>query len=85
MRRKVVRKFIRVVFYSSGLFPVQLTLFCTVVSLKVLPTIVFEVETKVLDTEMFPQHTIADLNCGITIIVFFSQKKSLRRQQYLKK
>ena len=40
--------------------------------------IVFEVETKVLDTEKFPQHNIADLNAGITIIVLFSQQKPTR-------
>ena len=27
--------------------------------------IVFHAETKVLDTKIFPQHTIADLNSGI--------------------
>ena len=32
--------------------------------------IVYDVETKVLDTEIFLQHTIADLNSGITFIVF---------------
>ena len=37
--------------------------------------IVFEVETKVLDTEIFPQYAIADLNSSITIIVLFSQEK----------
>ena len=40
--------------------------------------IVFELETKVLDTEIFPQHTVTDLNSGITIIVSFSQEKPLR-------
>ena len=39
--------------------------------------IVFDVATKVLDTETFPQPTIADLNSGITLTVFFSQEKSL--------
>ena len=38
--------------------------------------IVFEVETKDLDTEIFPQYAIADLNSSITIIVLFSQEKS---------
>ena len=32
----------------------------------------------VLDTKIFPQHTIADLNSGITFIVLFSQEKHLR-------
>ena len=40
--------------------------------------IVCGVATKVLDTEIFPQHTIADLNFGITIMVLFSQDKPLR-------
>ena len=40
--------------------------------------IVFDVATKVLDTENFPQHTIADLNSGITLILLFSQEKLLR-------
>ena len=40
--------------------------------------IVFEVETKVLDTEIFPHHTITDLNSGITFIVLFSKDKPLR-------
>ena len=41
--------------------------------------IVFEVATKALDREKFPQHTIADLNySGITFIVLFSQEKPLR-------
>ena len=37
-------------------------------------------EDKVLNKELFPQHTIPDLNCGITFIfiVLFSQEKSLR-------
>ena len=37
---------------------------------------VFDAEIKVLDTEIFPQHTIADLNSGITFILF-SQEKPL--------
>ena len=37
--------------------------------------IVFEVEAKVLDTEIFSQQTITDRNSGITIIVLFSQEK----------
>ena len=40
--------------------------------------IVFEVETKALDTEVFSQYTIADLNSCITIIALFSEEKSLR-------
>ena len=38
--------------------------------------IIYDVATKVLDIELFPQHTIADLNSGITFIVYFSQVKS---------
>ena len=40
--------------------------------------IVFEVETKVLDTEICPQHTITDLIPGITFIVLLSKEKPLR-------
>ena len=37
--------------------------------------IVYDVATKVLDTDLFPQHTITDMNSGITFIVLFSQEK----------
>ena len=40
--------------------------------------IVFDAETKILDTEIFPQHTIADLNSGFTTIVLFNQEKPLQ-------
>ena len=40
--------------------------------------IVYGVVKKVLDTELFPQHSIADLNSGIAIIVLLSQEKPLR-------
>ena len=40
--------------------------------------IVYNVATKVLDTEIFPQHDIAGLISGITFIVLFSQEKPLR-------
>ena len=39
--------------------------------------IVYDVATKVLGTELFPQHNIADLNSVITFIVLFSQEKPL--------
>ena len=39
---------------------------------------VYDVATKVLDTEKFSQHNIADLNSGITFIVLFSQEKPLQ-------
>ena len=39
--------------------------------------IVFDPESKVLDTNIFPQHTIADLNSGITFTVLFSQENPL--------
>ena len=51
---------------------------CTVASLKVPAMIIYDVATKVLGTEVFPQHNIADLNSGITFIVLLSQEKSLR-------
>ena len=40
--------------------------------------IVYDVATKVLATELFPQHDIADLNSGATFIVLFSQEKPLQ-------
>ena len=41
----------------------------------------FERETQVLDTEIFPRHKFADLNSGITFIVFFSQDEPLRSKE----
>ena len=40
--------------------------------------IVYDVATKVLDTESFPQHNIAGLISGITFVVIISQEKPLR-------
>ena len=40
--------------------------------------IVYDLATKALYTELFPQHTIADLNSGITFIILFSQEKPLQ-------
>ena len=50
--------------------PVSQTLFCTVADLEVLFLNFFKAETKVLDTEIYPQHTIADLNYGTTFVFF---------------
>ena len=72
------KKSFRVAFYFSWFCPVKLTTFCTAASLKVLFINAFDAETKKLDTDIFPQHTIADLNSSITFIVLFSQKKPLR-------
>ena len=47
-------------------------------SLKVPAMIVYDVATKVLDTEIFPQGNIAGLISGITFIVLLSQEKPLR-------
>ena len=66
----VFRKFIRVIFYFSWLCPVWLTLFCTTASLKVPAVIAYDVVTKVLDSEIFPQHTIADLKLWHYIYCF---------------
>ena len=38
----------------------------------------YDVVTKALDTELFPQNIIADLNSGITFIALFNQEKPLR-------
>ena len=35
---------------------------------------VYDVATEVLDTEIFPQYTIADVISRITVIIFFSQE-----------
>ena len=51
---------------------------CMVANLKVPAMIVHDVATKVLDTEIFNQDTIAELTPGITFIVLFSQEKPLR-------
>ena len=40
--------------------------------------IVFEAETKLLGTKIFPQHAIPELNSGVTFVVLFSQEKPLR-------
>ena len=39
---------------------------------------VHDVATKELDTELFSQHTIANMNSGITFIFLLSQEKRLR-------
>ena len=39
-------------------------------SLKALSMIVFDAEPKVLDTEIFLQHTIANLSSDITFVLF---------------
>ena len=56
-------------------FLVQLTLFCKVTSSNLFSTIAFDTETKVLHTEIFRHHTIADLNSAITFV--FSQQNLL--------
>ena len=38
----------------------------------------YDVVTKALDTELFPQNIIADLNSGITFTALFNQEKPLR-------
>ena len=50
---------------------------CTVASLKVPAMIVYDVATKILGTEVFPQHDIGYLNSGITFVLF-SQGKPVR-------
>ena len=55
-------------------------IFCAVASLKALSMNVFDAETKILDTEKFSQHSITDLNSGITFIVLFTQEKPLRNK-----
>ena len=45
--------------------------------LKVPAMIVYDVATKVLDKELFPQHSITGLISSIAFIVLFSQQKPL--------
>ena len=59
-------------------FPDLIDTLGTVASLKVPTMIVYNVAIKVLGTEEFPQHDIAELNSGATFIVLFSQEKPLR-------
>ena len=65
----VFRKFVRVLFYLLWLYPVWLKLLSTVVDLKVPAMIAYDVMTKVLDIEKFPQHITAILKSVITFIV----------------
>ena len=46
-------------------FPGLINTLCTVASLKVPAMTVYDVETKVLGTELFAQHNIADIYCFI--------------------
>ena len=48
----------------------QSTLFCTVASLQDPAMIVYDVATKFLETEIFPQGNIAGLISGITFIIY---------------
>ena len=59
-------------------FPGLIDTLPTVASLKVPAMIVYDVATKVIGTEEFPQYNIAELNSGITFIVLFSLEKPLR-------
>ena len=54
---------------------------CTVASSKIPVMIVYDVATKVLGTEEFLQHNIADLNSGVIFIVLFSQEKPLQQKE----
>ena len=53
-------------------------LFCTVVRLKVLFMNVFDAETKIIDIEVFLQHTIADLNSIITLYFFVHSREDFK-------
>ena len=87
VRRKVILrpfivgfywKFRRVVFCFSWLCQVQLTLFCTVATWRLLLWFSLTRRRRPLIHKYFHSITIAYLNSGITIIVLFSQEKSLR-------
>ena len=55
---------------------------CKVVGLKVPAMIVYDVATKVLDTELFPQHTIADVNSGIYCFVQSGEAFTLKENKH---
>ena len=54
---------------------------CTVYSFSFPAMIVYNVVTRVLGTELFPQYDIAKLNSVITFTVLFSQGKPLRGKE----
>ena len=49
--------------------------------MKIPAMIFYDMATKVLDTESFPQHIIAGLMSGIIFILLFSQEKPLRLKE----
>ena len=51
---------------------------CTFANLKVPPMIFYDGATKVLGTDVFPRHNIADLNPAISLFVLFSHENPLR-------
>ena len=57
--------------------PVKLTLFGIVASFKVLFINICEAEMKILDTEVFPKHAIADMNSEIKFHYFVKSGKAL--------
>ena len=54
---------------------------CIAATLKVSAMIIYDVVTKVLDTESFPQHNIAGLISGNTFVLSLSQEKPLRWEE----
>ena len=58
--------------------PSLIDIICTGAGLKVSAIIVYDLATKVLDTEVIPQHNITDLISGITLLALFTQEKPLR-------
>ena len=70
-------KVLKICLLLLAALPCLIDTLCTVASLKAPCYIVHDVETKVLSTELFPQHNIADLNSDITFIVLFSKEKPL--------
>ena len=54
-----------------------MTLFCTTANLKVPAVIAYDVVTKVLDSEIFPQHTIADLKLWYYIYCFVQSGEAI--------
>ena len=74
--QKVLKSCLLLLVALSGLIDTL----CTVASLTVPAMIVYDVAAKVLGTEEFPEHNIAELNSGTTFIVLFNQEKPLQQK-----
>ena len=74
-------KFINSYLLLLAALPDLIDTLCTVSSFSFPAMIVYNVATRVLGTELFPQYDIAKLNTVITFAVLFSQEKPLRGKE----